>query len=82
MSNLGPNGTFMPVVMADGTPFMLWNDKMMQVLFYFAVALAVLMLFGIVAMMLNIASTFEMCDKMTAENMREQMRREAMYGTQ
>lgn len=59
---------------------MLWNDRLMQVLFYFSIALAVLMLFGIISMMLNIAATFEMCDKMTADNMREQMRREAMMG--
>ncbi len=80
MSNLGPNGTFMPVTRADGSAFMLWNDKLMQTLFYFSIALAVLMLFGIVSMMLNIASTFEMCEQMTADTMREQMRKEAMMG--
>lgn len=50
MSNLHPNGTFMPVVI-NGRPFRLWDDKLMQVLYYFAIALAVVMLFGIVASM-------------------------------
>lgn len=50
MSNLHPNGTFMPVVI-NGRPFRLWDDKLMQVLYYFAIVLAVLMLLGIVTSM-------------------------------
>jgi hypothetical protein len=65
MSNLGPNGTFTPVIKQDGTPFMLWDDKLIQVLYYFSIVLAVLMLLGIVMSMLNIMAEYDMCQQMT-----------------
>ena len=77
MSNLGPNGTFMPV-MVNGRPFRLWDDKLMQVLYYFAIVLAILMLFGIVVSMFQIAAAFEACE--SAET-RKQVYQGDVYGS-
>ncbi len=77
MSNLGPNGTFTPVILANGRPFRLWDDKLMQVLYYFSIVLAVLMLLGIVASMFQVAATYEACTTQDAELINERARSEA-----
>jgi len=77
MSNLQPNGTFMPVLI-NGRPFRLWDDKLMQVLYYFAIVLAILMLFGIVVSMFQIAAACEACDTMNPDMLRRQAQSEIM----